>query len=96
MGERYLKITEVAKKLSISERTAWRLVHDPVHPLPTFKINRKLVRVRERDLDEWMDKHFRARPPELDAIVDEVIDSLGLQAAQDRNKARRNHPPLLS
>ncbi|MBC7358454.1 transcriptional regulator, AlpA family [Desulfacinum infernum DSM 9756] len=78
MNDNYLTIKDVAKKLSISERTAWTLVHDRIHPLPTFRIGRKIVRVKESELHEWMDKHFRMDPQQIDTIVDEVIDSLGL------------------
>ncbi|SHF88416.1 transcriptional regulator, AlpA family [Desulfacinum infernum DSM 9756] len=77
MSDQYLKISEVAEKLRISERTVWNLLHDPVHPLPAFRINRKLVRVKESDLHEWMELHYRMDPRQLDTIVDDILGSLG-------------------
>ncbi len=77
-ADNYLTIKEVAERLRISERTAWNLVHDSVQPLPAFRISRKIVRVRESDLHAWLDRHFRLASPGVDAIVEDVIDSLGL------------------
>lgn len=70
--QEYLTVRQVAELFGLSERTAWDLINDPVDPLPSYRIGRKIVRVRKADAHEWMQRR-RSDRSEVDRIVDEVL-----------------------
>jgi len=55
--ESLLTLTQLRERLQCSRSTAWKLIHE--HNLPTLRIA-GLVRVRERDLQAWLDNHTEA------------------------------------
>jgi hypothetical protein len=57
----------------------WRdRIHDPVDPLPAFRLGRCLV-VRPDEFDRWLARRRVTAP--LDALVDEVLRELAGQPA---------------
>lgn len=51
---------QVAKMLEVSVRQVYRLVNDPLDPLPAIKLStsaRARIRIAGRDLKEWMENH---------------------------------------
>lgn len=51
---RLLTVKDIAKSLSFSEMTVWRLIHEG--GLPAIQIGKSL-RVKEEDLESWVEKH---------------------------------------
>jgi excisionase family DNA binding protein len=70
--ERFLTLTELRERLQVSRSTAWRLVNE--HGLRVLRCG-GVVRVRESDLQGWIEKHSQdsvATPPSrLDAARSE-------------------------
>ncbi|HOD52929.1 MAG TPA: helix-turn-helix domain-containing protein [Candidatus Cloacimonadota bacterium] len=51
---------QVAKMLEISERQVYRLVNDPLDPLPAIKLSKSVrahIRIPGKDLQEWVERH---------------------------------------
>lgn len=63
MMDRLLSAREVADRLGISNREAYRVMHDMknVHRLPVFTRGR-LIRVREADLDKFVTLNSEPAP----------------------------------
>ncbi len=53
-GERLLTAAQVAEKLGISTRTLYKHISQGTMPPPSTKLNRKLVRWRESDLETFI------------------------------------------
>ena len=61
--DRFLSLSEIARLMSLSERTVHRFVTDPQHPLPVHRFGR-LVRVRYHDYQQWVaERTGRSAPP---------------------------------
>lgn len=58
MDKILLTVTDVAKALQLSTKSAYRLMHRPDFPL--IKIGSKMF-VREKDLDEYLDDYIRGQ-----------------------------------
>jgi excisionase family DNA binding protein len=71
--QEYLPLAGVAQTLGVSERTAHSLIHDKSDPIPSFRIGRKILRVRKSDLHAWMEKRRRVDVSEVDRLVDEML-----------------------
>lgn len=54
---RLLKLSEVAERLSASEREVQRMIDDG--RLPSVKFGRRMVRVAEADLEAFIEAHRR-------------------------------------
>ena len=53
-AERYLTLRDLCERLQCSRTTAWRLISE--RGLRAVRCGR-LVRVQEKDLQEWIDRH---------------------------------------
>lgn len=54
-SDRYLKVNEVATMLGVSRSTVWRWRKVGFLP-PAYKINERMIRWREEDIKEWMER----------------------------------------
>jgi len=57
----YLTVADAAYFASISRRSLYKFLHDPVNPLPHFRLGTtgRLIRIKKDDLENWME-NFRA------------------------------------
>lgn len=55
-NKEYLRPDEVAVRLSIAKRTVYKLMDDPVDPIPCFLIG-TAHRIKVTDLDQWIENH---------------------------------------
>jgi excisionase family DNA binding protein len=51
--DRFLRLSEIARLMSLSERMIHRLVVDPDHPLPVHRIGRAVL-VRHSEFEQWL------------------------------------------
>ena len=58
------------------ERTVSGWLKDPTHPLPHFRLGRKMIRIKRADFDAWIEKYRRDDKGKVDEIVDEVMKGL--------------------
>jgi hypothetical protein len=59
----------------LSVRSLRVYLTDPAHPLPHYRINRKLL-VRRSEFDRWIARYRRCGRPDLNALVNEVIEDV--------------------
>lgn len=52
--EKYLEVSIVAKRFSVSERTVMRMLNDPKHPLKGIRISSRCIRVAESSVFETL------------------------------------------
>jgi len=71
----YLSLKALAGYSGLSVRTLRGYLTDPVHPLPHYRV-RSRVLVRRSEFDQWIARYRQCGRPELDALVDEVIEDL--------------------
>ena len=50
----FMDLEGVAKYLKISMSTIYRYVNSKENPLPSFKISKKVIRVKKDELDKWI------------------------------------------
>jgi hypothetical protein len=68
---RYFDLKALAAYASLSVRSLRSYVADPIDPLPSFRVRKKIL-VKKSDFDAWLKKH-RVEPHELDPLIDEVL-----------------------
>jgi predicted DNA-binding transcriptional regulator AlpA len=61
LEDRFLRLSEIARLMDLSERSIHRFVVDPLHPLPVQRFGRA-VRVRQSDFEHWL-RERRHDPP---------------------------------
>jgi predicted DNA-binding transcriptional regulator AlpA len=59
--DRYLRLPELVRYSSLSEKTLRRLMRDPVHPLPVHRIVGRTV-VKRSEFDRWLNEHEHGQP----------------------------------
>jgi hypothetical protein len=74
----YLSLKALAGYSGLSVRSLRGYFTDPVHPLPHYRV-RSRVLVRRSEFDQWIARYRQCGRPELDALVDEVIEDLQKQ-----------------
>jgi predicted DNA-binding transcriptional regulator AlpA len=52
--DRYMRLGELARYSSLSVSTLRRFIADPVHPLPVHRVLDRVVLVRKREFDRWV------------------------------------------
>jgi hypothetical protein len=67
----YLDLRALSVYSCLSVRTLRSYVTDPIDPLPSYCIRRKIL-VRKMDFDRWVMNH-KNKPQELSSLVDEVL-----------------------
>jgi lambda repressor-like predicted transcriptional regulator len=71
----YLSLKALSRYGGLSVRTLRGYLTDPVHPLPHYRINRKLL-VRRSEFDHWISRYRQCGRPDLDALVNEVVEDV--------------------
>jgi hypothetical protein len=71
----YLSLKALSRYSSLSVRSLRGYLTDPAHPLPHYRINRTLL-VRRSEFDQWIAWYRHCRRPDLDALVNEVVESV--------------------
>jgi hypothetical protein len=69
----YLALKALAGYSGLSVRTLRGYPTDTVHPLPHYRVNRKLL-VRLSEFDQWIARYRQCGRPDLNALVNEVIE----------------------
>jgi len=71
----YLTIAELAKYVSISQRTLRDHLKDPINPIPHFRIGTagRIIRIKKSEFDEWMKSQKATQGNEIDAILADVL-----------------------
>jgi hypothetical protein len=69
----YLRLPELSTYSGIGERTLEKYLHDPINPLPYYKVG-GIVTVRRSEFDVWA-KAFRVNnaPKDIEAMVDAMV-----------------------
>ena len=70
-SDRYYDLQTLAEYSSISVRSLRDYLSDPVNPLPSFCVKRKLL-VRRSEFDRWIEGHRTVRT-RVDDLVNEVL-----------------------
>jgi excisionase family DNA binding protein len=73
----YLSIVSLARYSGLSVRKLRDYLHDPVRPLPSYRVGGKVL-VRRSDFDTWA-LQFRLVPAAttVKAVVDDIMSTLG-------------------
>jgi len=50
----FMDLEEVAKYLKVSMSSVYLYINLKENPLPSYKISKKVIRVRREELDEWI------------------------------------------
>jgi len=89
----YLDLARLAHVGSQSVRTLRNHIHDPVDPLPAYRVGGKIL-VKRSDFDAWMARRrYVART--VDTIVDDVLHELKGQA-RPRLRAVEGGSPMIA
>jgi len=70
----YMGIKALSKYSNLSERKLRELIHHPLYPMPSYKIDGS-IRVRKSEFDIWL-KKFKSLPqksPNIDSLIDDVM-----------------------
>lgn len=71
----FLSLKALADYSGLSIRTLRASLVDPIHPLSSYRVGRKIL-VRRSDFDRWMAVYRRVRAPDVGQIVAEVLRDL--------------------
>lgn len=71
----YLSLQTLTRYAGLSVRTLRGYLHDPVTPLPHYRVRGKIL-VKRSDYDAWLLRFRRCQPASLDTMVNEVLDAL--------------------
>ena len=56
--EKLIEVSVAAKKLSISERTIYRMIKDPDCELKAVRVYRKSVRIVESSIEKFLQRQY--------------------------------------
>ena len=70
----YLGLKDTCKRTGLSPRTLRAWVHDPVCPLPAYRVGGKLL-FKWSDVERWI-QQFRVKPVDVRAVADEFLSSM--------------------
>jgi hypothetical protein len=73
--DQFLSLRTLATYSCVSVRKLRAYLHDPVHPLPHYRLGGKIV-VRRSEFDAWMAAYRRVGQPDVEAIVNSVMVDL--------------------
>jgi hypothetical protein len=75
ISDSYLPLRALASYSGLSIRTLRARLHDPLGPLPHFRIGGKIL-VKKSDYDAWALQFRQARAATLNDVVDDVLREL--------------------
>jgi hypothetical protein len=70
----YMSIKTLSKYSDLSERKLRELIHHPLYPLPSYKIDGS-IRIKKSEFASWL-KKFKSLPeksPNIDSLIDDVM-----------------------
>lgn len=73
--DRYLDLRSASKFSGLSVRTLRAWLSDSERPLPHYRVRGKIL-VRYSELDRWLAGFRRKGAPNLDRVVNEVLQSV--------------------
>lgn len=73
--DRYLDLRSASKYSGLSVRTLRAWLSDSERPLPHYRVRGKIL-VRHSEMDRWLAGFRRESAPNLDRVVDEVLQSV--------------------
>jgi excisionase family DNA binding protein len=75
----WMDLKSVQKYVEASERTIRDWIHNPVNPLPAVQVQYGKILIKRSKLDSWLEQHpiQPINSLDVDAIADEVLNSLG-------------------
>ena len=68
----FLSLRTLASYSCVSVRKLREYLHDPVHPLPHYRVGGKIV-VRRSEFDRWMQQFRRRGDADVERVVSEVL-----------------------
>lgn len=74
----YIKLSEVVERLGLSARTIRSFVHDPVDPLPAYRVGGKLL-FRWMEVESWIERR-RVEPGDVNEIANHLIERMSKDA----------------
>lgn len=78
VNREYLTLRDLAIYSGLSARTLRSYLHRPVHPLPFFQVDRKIL-VRRLEFDAWLAQYRRAgEGVDIEQLVEEALSDLTL------------------
>ncbi len=86
----YLSMRALAAYSALSRRTLQTLVNDPMDPIPSYRVGRKIL-VRPSEFDAWMARRRDRRAEALARLA--AADAQPLLAARPKREARRPVAP---
>lgn len=82
-----ITLPELRAILKLSKPGLMRILHDPIDPLPSFRIGRRR-RVRRCDLDEWLATR-QIDTAKVDKIVEDVAATLSNGPTRRRGRPKK-------
>ena len=73
--DRLMTLKNVAAMLSLSTRTIRSYVHDPVDPLPAYRVGAKFL-FEVSEVKAWIARR-RVASRDVDRIVDQILENVG-------------------
>jgi len=70
----YINLRILSKRLGVAKRTLRNWIHDPISPLPAYKV-KGLLLFKLADVEQWLEK-FRVKTVDTNAMADEIMDEL--------------------
>lgn len=72
----YLKIKILSQYSGISERKLRELIHHPIYPLPSYKVEGNIL-IKKSEFDQWIQR-FKQVSDEInvDAVINDVMKDL--------------------
>jgi excisionase family DNA binding protein len=71
----FLSLRALAAYAGLSVRTLRDCLDNPLHPLPHYRIGRKIL-VRQSEFDAWIRTYRRVASLDIDPIVQDILDGL--------------------
>jgi len=74
----YFRVVEAARVVGVSVKTIRRALRDPEHPLPAYRVGRKLLVISEIDLNRWLEGRrvvglLSQSDPEISAFLGDLL-----------------------
>lgn len=68
----WLDLRQLTNYAAVSERTLRAWIHDPVNPLPAYRVGSKIL-VKKREFDSFIERH-KIQPSEIvNSVVDKIL-----------------------
>ncbi len=67
----YIDLNEASRRLSLSVRTLRNYIVDPIHPLPAYRLNGKIL-FAWGEVEQWL-KQFRVQTVKVPEIISNIF-----------------------